>query len=133
MKTRLCNPDDLANAIILQAMEDITTSRVKLCQIEAKLQNPSLTYIQQYTYSSQQLYYQTLLEDCLNFFKSEWYHELTSLDGNYLIELSVRQANFQIWQLQKGCKSCRTRTCPYKATTAWQLWEKSHKECPKNK
>lgn len=132
MKTRLCNPDNLANAIILQAMEDITTSRVKLYQLEAKLRNPALTKQQFDYYFAIQVKYRSLLEDALKFFTTEWYHELTSLDGNYLIELSVRQANFQIWQLQKGCKSCNNRKCPYKPITGWQLWEKSHKECPKN-
>ena len=66
--------EDLANAIILQAVKDYREARTKLKK-RPKNENAKL-----------------MIEDCEKFFRSDWFNALTSIDGEALLK-KLREEN----------------------------------------
>lgn len=109
--------EDLANAIVVQAIEDYVDAMVDKHQAELMLQKA-----------------ESMIIDCETFLKSDWYKQLTKVEAAALAEVARKQADYIIWQQAKGCLTCKHKTCPHKVRKQnWIAWVDGDHACIKEK
>lgn len=109
--------EDLANAIVVQAIEDYVDAMVDKHQAEEKLRKA-----------------ESMIIDCEKFLKSDWYKQLTKVESAALVEVARKQADYIIWQKGKGCPTCKHETCKHKIKKQnWMDWCNGDHACAKEK
>lgn len=63
------------------------------------------------------------LNECTNFFHSDWFHFLApDVDGDKILEAARTQAEYELWRKEHKCTRCRKETCIHKSGSKWFTW-----------
>jgi hypothetical protein len=109
--------EQLSNAIVVTAVEDLTNALVQKHDAEQKL-----------------LAAESMITDCKTFFASDWYKALTNIEAEKLLDIAQKQAEYLIWKRKRGCKSCKESGCLHSGKkNNWYEWSIGEKKCQKRK
>lgn len=81
----------LGNAIVVQAIEDYLSNKEKLYKLETRIYKIKGRRVLSEKRTKHMNICNREIHDCVRFFRSEWYKELSTIEGETLIKMLDRE------------------------------------------
>lgn len=109
--------EDLANAIIQQAISDMADAVMRKELAERQIAESDKTFAK-----------------CAKFFSSDHYRDLTTVSSETVLDAAIKQGKYLVWKHDRGCRHCkyaRNKSCAHGKGGAanWYAWYNGDKTC----
>lgn len=109
--------EDLANAIIEQAVADMADAVMRKEMAERQIVESNKTFA-----------------ECAKFFSSDRFQDMTNVRGDLLVDAAIKQGKYLVWKHDRGCSKCKyakNKTCLHGKGGAanWYAWDKGERNC----
>ena len=109
--------ENLSNAVIQQAVADMADAVMRKELAERQIVESNKTFA-----------------ECAKFFSSDKYRDMTTVNGEIVLDAAIKQGKYLVWKHDRGCSRCKyakNKQCKHGKGGAanWYAWDKGDRNC----